>query len=69
MTCVLAVSTLHTRSILEKFSAQRTAHDVVELLRDKFVALFLVNLLLLLPNCTLTVETNIERTAVLQLLG
>lgn len=69
VTCVLAVGTLHTRSILEKFSTQRTAHDVVELLGDELVALLLVNLLLLLTNGTLTVETNIERTAVLQLFG
>jgi hypothetical protein len=69
VTCVLAVGTLHTRSILEKFSTQRTAHDVVELLGDELVTLLLVDLLLLLTNGTLTVETNIERTAVLQLFG
>lgn len=67
--CILAVGTLHTRSILEKFSAQRTAHDVVELLRNKLVTLLLVNFLLLLSNGTLTVETDIEWAAVLQLLG
>ena len=66
---VFAVGTLHTRSILEEFSAQRTAHDVVELLGNELVALFLVDFLLLLANGTLTVETDIERSAVLQLLG
>ena len=69
VTRILAVGTLHTRSILEKFSAQRTAHDVVELLRNKLVTLLLVNFLLLLSNSTLTVETDIEWAAVLQLLG
>lgn len=68
MASVFAIRALHTRSILEEFSTQRTAHDVVELLSDEFVTLLLVNLFLLLADSTLTVETNVERTAVLELL-
>jgi hypothetical protein len=66
---VLAVRALHARGILEEISAQRTAHDVVELLGDKLVALLFVNLLLLLAHGTLSVETNVEGTTILQLLG
>lgn len=66
---VLAVRALHTRGILEEISAQRTAHNVVELLGDKLVTLLFVNLLLLLAHSTLSVETNIEGTTILQLLG
>lgn len=66
---VLAVGTLHTRGILEKFSTQRTTHDVVELLGDELVTLLLVNVLFLLAHGTLTVETDVEGTAVFQLFG
>lgn len=66
---VLAIRTLHAGSILEEFSTQCTAHNVVKLLGDELVALLLVNLLLLLANGTLTVKTNVEGTAVLQLFG
>lgn len=66
---VLAVGALHTGSVLEEVAAEGATHDVVELLGDELVALLLVNLLLLLTNCTLTVETDIEWPAVLQLLG
>lgn len=66
---VLAVRTLHAGSILEEFSTQCTAHDVVKLLGDELVTLLFVNLLLLLTNGTLTVKTNIKGTAVLQLFG
>lgn len=66
---VLAIRTLHTGSILEEFSTQCTAHNVVKLLGDELVALLLVNLLLLLAHGTLTVKTNVKGTAVLQLFG
>lgn len=66
---VFAIRALHARSILEEFSAQRTAHDVVELLGNELVTLLLVNLFLLLADSTLTIETNVEGTAVLKLLG
>jgi phosphatidylglycerophosphatase A len=69
VTGVLAVRTLHACGILEEFSTQRTAHDVVELLSDELVTLLFVNLFLLLTHSTLTVKTDIERTTVLQLFG
>jgi hypothetical protein len=69
MAGVLAVRTLHACGILEKFSTQRTAHDVVELLSDELVTLLLVHLFLLLTHGTLTVETNVEGTTILQLFG
>lgn len=67
VTCVLAIRTLHAGSILEEFSTERTAHDVVELLGNELVTLLLVNLLLLLTDGTLTVETDIEGTTILHL--
>ena len=66
---VLAVFALHAGRVLQEVATQGTAHDVVELLGNELVALFLVDFLLLLANGTLTVETDIERSAVLQLLG
>lgn len=66
---VLAIRALHTRSIFKEFSTKRTAHDVVELLGDEFVALLLVDVIFLLTHGTLTVKTDIEGTTVLQLLG
>ena len=66
---ILAVRTLHTRSVLEELSAQRAAHDVVELLGNELVALLFVNLFLLLAHGTLAVETDIERPTVFELLG
>lgn len=69
MACVLAVGTLHTGCVLEEVSAQSTAHDVVELLRDELVALLFVDFFLFLTDGTLSVETNVERTSVFKLLG
>jgi hypothetical protein len=69
VTGIFAVGTLHAGRIFQEITAKRTAHDVVELLGDKLVTLLFVNLLLLLSDGTLTVETDIERTAILQLLG
>lgn len=69
MASVLAIRALHASSIFEEFSTQRTAHDIVELLRNELVSLFLVNLFLFLADGTLAVETNIEGATVLELLG
>lgn len=66
---VFAVRALHASSILEEVAAKSTSHDIVKLLRDELVALFLVNLLLSLTDCTLTIETNVEWSSVFQLLG
>lgn len=69
MASVFTIRTLHARGVLEEFSTERTAHNVVELLCDELVALLLVNLFLLLTHGTLTIETNVEGAAILQLLG
>jgi hypothetical protein len=69
VTGVLAIRTLHACGILEEFSTKRTAHNVVELLRNELVTLLFMDLFLLLTHGTLTVETDVERTAVLQLFG
>jgi hypothetical protein len=60
MASKLAVGALHARSVLEKFPAEGTAHDVVELLLDELVAILLVDFILLLPDSTLTSEAEIE---------
>lgn len=66
---VFAVCALHAGRIFEEIAAERTAHDVVELLSDEFVTLFLVDLFLALTNGTLTVETDIVHSAVFHLFG
>ena len=53
---VLAVLALHTSGILEEVGAERTAHDVVELLLDKLVSVHLVDFLLALADGTLATQ-------------
>jgi hypothetical protein len=60
MTSVFAVFTLHTRAVFEEFAAKRTAHDIVELLRDELVAL---------TNSTLPIKANIEWSTIFHLFG
>lgn len=60
---VFAVRTLHARRVFEKLPTERTPHDVVELLFDEFVALFLNDVLFLLAHGTLAVQTKIHGTA------
>ena len=69
MTGVLAIGTLHAGCILQKIAAKSATHDVVELLRDELVSLLLVDFFLLLTDSTLTVQSDIEWSSVLQLLG
>ena len=64
MTSILAVDTLHTGCVLQEVAAKGTPHDVVELLRDELVALFLDNLLLLLTDGSLAIEPKVERPPV-----
>ncbi len=54
---VLTVCALHSSRVLKEVTTKRTAHNVVELLLDKFVALLFVNFFLLLSNSSLSVET------------
>lgn len=69
VTSVLAISTLHTGCVFQEIAAKSTAHDVVELLRNELVSLLLVDFFLLLADSTLTVQSNVEWSPVLQLLG
>ena len=64
VTQVLAVSTLHTGGVLQQLPAQGTAHNVVELLIDEFVALLLRDNFLLLTDGTLTIKPNVVHAAV-----
>lgn len=56
---VLAIGTLHSRRVLEQFTAERTAHDVVELLFDKLVPIHLVNLIFPGTNGALSSKAEI----------
>ena len=61
VTGILAVCTLHPGRVFEEISTKRTSHDIVELLLDELVALFLVNFFLFLSNGSLSIETNVKR--------
>lgn len=71
VTHVFAISTLHASSILKKLPAERTSHDVVELLCDEFVAVELVDVFLPLANSTLAVQSDasVEWSSFSRLLG
>ena len=60
VTSVLTVCTLHTSGILEKFSAKSAAHNVIELLLDKLVALLFMDFFLLLADGALSIQAYIE---------
>ena len=68
MASVLAILTLHACRIFEEVSTQSAPHNVIELLLYEFVAVHLVDFLFTLPDSTLTVQTDIERSSVLHLL-
>lgn len=57
---ILAVFALHTSRVLEEISTKRTAHDVVELVLDKLVAVHFVNLFFALSNSALSSQTKIH---------
>lgn len=60
---VLAVIALHAGRVFEKISAQRTAHDVVELALHKLVAVHFVDFLLALTNSALAAKTGFQGSA------
>jgi hypothetical protein len=66
---VFAVGALHASRIFQEIAAKSTTHDVVELLRNELVTLLFVDFFLSLSDCTLTVETDVERSSILQLFG
>ncbi len=55
---IFTVLALHARGILEEIAAQRTSHNVIELLLDELVAVHLVNFLLPLPNGALATKSS-----------
>lgn len=52
---VFAILALHSRRVFEKVSTERTSHDIIKLLENKFVTIQLVYLLFPLSNGSLTV--------------
>jgi hypothetical protein len=60
VTCKLAVRTLHACRILKQFSTKSAAHNVVELLLDKFVAILFVDFFFSLTDGSLTSKSLIE---------
>jgi len=60
MAGVFAVGTLHTGRVFQELSAKSTTHDVVKLLLDKLVTLLFVDLFFLLPDCTLSIQTDVK---------
>lgn len=67
--CILAIGTLHAGRIFQEVAAKSATHNVVELLRNELVTLLLVDFFLLLTDGTLTVQSDVEWSSVLQLLG
>jgi hypothetical protein len=65
---ILAVFALHTGGIFQELTTESTAHDVVELLLHKLVAVHLVNFLLTLSDSALSAKTKVDGAAVLVLL-
>ena len=60
MTSIFAVCTLHAGRVFEEVPTKRASHDIVKLLLDELVALFLVNFFLFLSNGSLSIQTDIE---------
>ena len=60
---VLAIGTLHTRRILQKFTAKGTAHNVIELLRNEFVTLLFSNNVSLLTYSALAIKPSVIHAA------
>ena len=67
VTRIFAIFTLHTRRILEEVPTKSTTHDVVELLKNKFMAVKFVNFFFALSDSTFTVKTNIKGSPVFDL--
>lgn len=65
VTSVFTIFTLHSRRVFEEFTAERTAHDVVKLLRDEFVAVHLMDFLFALTYSTFSVKSSVKWPAVL----
>ena len=64
---ILAILALHTGGVLQKFSTQCATHDIVELLKNKFVAVEFVNFFLALPDGTSTINPATKRSSIVGL--
>ena len=60
---VFAVCALHASCVLEKVTAQRATHDVVECLQHELMAILLNDVFFLLSDSALSSKTNIESFA------
>lgn len=69
MASILAIGALHPRCIFQEVAAKCTTHNIIELLRNELVALLFVDLFLPLSDSTLAIQSNVERSSILQLLG
>lgn len=64
MAGVFAVFALHASRVLEKVATQRTAHDVIELLYNKFVTIQFVDLFFTLSHGTFAIQSDIEWSSI-----
>lgn len=69
MAGIFAIRTLHACRVLEKVTAERTTHDIVELLLHKPVPIHLMYLFFTRTDCTFSSKPKIEWTFVLVKFG
>ena len=65
--CILAVLTLHAGGVFHKVATQCTAHDTVELLKNKLMPILFLHLFLALSDGTFTIKAKIEWSSVVGL--
>ena len=64
---IFAILALHACGVFQEFSAKSTAHDIVKLLEDKFMAVEFVDFFFALANSAFTIKTDVEGSSVLEL--
>ena len=69
VTGVFAVLALHTSRILQKVPTKGASHDIIELLKNKLVAIQFVYLFFTLTYGTFTIQTKIKRSSIFVLFG
>lgn len=67
MARIFAILALHTGGVFQELSAKGTTHDVVELLKNKFMAVKFVDLFFALSDGAFTIKTNVERSSIFEL--
>ena len=65
--CILAVLALHAGRVFHEVATQRTAHDTIELLKNKLMPILFLHLFLALPDGTFTIKAKIEWSSVVGL--